>query len=349
MQHAGALHGAMTVTALLLALGSCVFAPAAREAGLAGSSRDGGLAAPGGARVAGAGKLGPDGGPGPAGGLGPNGGPVGDAYQQARWRARQQVEELAQQQPQRTQPAVADDPTGLAAQLETAQRVLRDDAAGPAVWAAAGHLQQVAIRRLVDRPEWQQPVRAAIADELVGFIDHDLAAGRALARMHPTPDFAPGEWPPPPPWHIVEPAPLGELRDAYEASAAQAGIHWSYLAAINLIETKMGRIHGVSSAGARGPMQFLPSTWELVGAGSIHDERDAIMAAGRLLAQNGAPGDMDAALMAYNPDTRYVTAVQQYAAAIRAEPDTLRGYYYWQVYIPGPDGPRLLPIGFDGR
>ncbi len=34
---------------------------------------------------------------------------------------------------------------------------------------------------------------------------------------------------------------------------------WYYLAAINLIETRMGRIDGLSTAGAQGPMQFLPA------------------------------------------------------------------------------------------
>ncbi len=44
-----------------------------------------------------------------------------------------------------------------------------------------------------------------------------------------------------------------------EAEAA-TGVGWNYLAAVNLIETRLGSIAGTSTAGAQGPMQFLPST-----------------------------------------------------------------------------------------
>jgi soluble lytic murein transglycosylase-like protein len=272
-----------------------------------------------------------------------------DPWQRARAAAEAQLAELAAGDPQRTSPEVAGTPLGLGAQLETAERTLRDDDAGHAMWAAAGHLQHATVRKLIRTPEWELKVRAAMSESLVGFLDLHLEAGRALADMHPTPDYTPGEWPDPPPWRIVPPAPMEELRAYYEKSAARVGIHWSYLAAINLIETKMGRIDGVSVAGAMGPMQFMPGTWDWVGAGDVHDDHDAIMAAGRLLAENGAPGDMDRALLGYNNDVRYVRAVKRYADAMQIEPRQLRGYYYWQVYIPGPEGSRLLPIGFDGR
>lgn len=272
-----------------------------------------------------------------------------DPWQQALAHAQHEIASLARDDPQRTKPDVADDPVGLAAQLELAERTLRNDEIGPPGWAAAGHLQQRAIRKLVERPEWDDRVRHWMSDELVGFVDLHVAAGRDLVDMHPTPDYGPGEWPAPPPWRIVEPAPMDELKSYYEKSAEAVGIHWSYLAAINLIETRMGRIDGVSWAGAQGPMQFMPGTWDWVGAGNVHSDHDAIMAAGRLLAENGAPGDMPRAIFGYNNDVRYARAVQRYAEAMQAEPRALRGYYYWQVYTPGPDGARLLPIGFDGR
>ena len=68
----------------------------------------------------------------------------------------------------------------------------------------------------------------------------------------------------------------------------------------------MGRIRGTSTAGAKGPMQFLPSTWEAYGEGDIEDPDDAIMAAARYLANYGAPADMDRALFAYNHSDHYV-------------------------------------------
>ena len=81
----------------------------------------------------------------------------------------------------------------------------------------------------------------------------------------------------------------------------------------------MGRIRGISTAGARGPMQFLPTTWDLYGeGGDINDPRDAILAAARLLRANGAPGDMGRAVWHYNPSSSYVGAVTRYAKAIGA-------------------------------
>ena len=62
-----------------------------------------------------------------------------------------------------------------------------------------------------------------------------------------------------PAWRIVRPAPADELLDAYRDAEAEFGIPWRYLAAINLVETGLGRIRGTSIAGAQGPMQFMPS------------------------------------------------------------------------------------------
>jgi membrane-bound lytic murein transglycosylase B len=107
----------------------------------------------------------------------------------------------------------------------------------------------------------------------------------------------------------------------------------------------MGRIRGTSTAGAQGPMQFLPSTWDIYGeGGDINSNHDAILAAGRLLQDRGAPDDMGAALYAYNPSPRYVRAVTVHAEQIRAEPRTYLGYYHWQVYY----GETLLPEGWGG-
>ena len=69
-----------------------------------------------------------------------------------------------------------------------------------------------------------------------------------------------------PDWRIVAAAP----RDAscsryYRAAERRFGVDWEYLAAINLVETGFGRIRGTSVAGAQGPMQFIPTTWDIYG------------------------------------------------------------------------------------
>jgi membrane-bound lytic murein transglycosylase B len=120
-------------------------------------------------------------------------------------------------------------------------------------------------------------------------------------------------------------------------------VPWQYLAAIHLVESRMGRIRGESSAGAQGPMQFLPSTWAVYGGGGdINSYHDAILAAARYLRANGAPADMDNALFRYNPSSRYVRAVSAYAGQMKADERAYLGYYHWQVYYFGT----WLPEGY---
>ena len=151
-----------------------------------------------------------------------------------------------------------------------------------------------------------------------------------------------------PRWRIVAPPPAAELLGYYKEAQRRTGVSWTYLAAIHLVETRMGRIRGVSTAGARGPMQFLPSTWDLYGAGGdITDPRDAILAAARLLKANGAPGDMADALWHYNPSESYVRAVMEYAlhdAAI--ERLLITAYWHWRVFYRHARGTYVLPVGY---
>ena len=103
-----------------------------------------------------------------------------------------------------------------------------------------------------------------------------------------------------PAWRIDPPTPADELLGYYREAESASGVGWTYLAAINLIETGFGRIAGVSTAGAQGPMQFLPSTFAAYGEGDILSPHDSIMAAGRYLAVNGFADDRDYALYRYN-------------------------------------------------
>ncbi|NUS52956.1 MAG: lytic transglycosylase domain-containing protein, partial [Nocardioidaceae bacterium] len=150
-----------------------------------------------------------------------------------------------------------------------------------------------------------------------------------------------------PRWRVVTPAPAAELLRAYRLAERRTGVPWEYVAAINLVETRMGRIRGVSTAGARGPMQFLPATWRLYGAGGdIDDPRDAILAAARLLRANGAPRDLAGALFHYNPAPEYVRAVTAHARVLRRWPGAYRGYWHWRVLFSRADGTYVLPVGY---
>ena len=134
--------------------------------------------------------------------------------------------------------------------------------------------------------------------------------------------------------HFVWPYTIGatatQLRGYYQEAQDRYGVDWTYLASINFIESSFGRNVGPSSAGAEGPMQFLPGTWANYGqGGNIWDPHDSILAAARYLVHWGAPGDMRTAIFHYNLDYDYVDAVEFFARAMRADPSWLDRLYYW--------------------
>jgi membrane-bound lytic murein transglycosylase B len=127
--------------------------------------------------------------------------------------------------------------------------------------------------------------------------------------------------------------PLANLRSYYLEAQRRYGVDASYLASINFIESKFGRVNGPSSAGAQGPMQFLPSTWAGYGqGGNINNPHDAILAAARYLVRNGAPYDMRNAIWHYNNSYDYVDSVESFARAYRTDPGWLDRMYYWDTY-----------------
>lgn len=239
-------------------------------------------------------------------------------------------------------PVAADDPAGLAEQIRTAEQAIRSADPTPIELAYHGHLQQVAYRALADRPDWDGAVAQALPEGLRPIMAANVAAGRELAQPHARPQTKL------PAWRIVEPAPAAELRAYYEEGEAVYGVPWEYLAAVNLTETRMGRIRGLSSAGAQGPMQFIPSTWASYGQGDINDPHDAILSAARYLAANGGgSGNLPNALYRYNPVSWYVNAVTAYAEQMVADERAYLGYQAWQVYYATSLGDVLLPVGYE--
>ena len=235
---------------------------------------------------------------------------------------------------------LAADPAQMATDLVADESALRDPAAPNSVLAAAAHRQQAAYRILGRHPEWDSLIRPHIPADLREVVDRNIDARRQLSAMGRPKDTLPA-------WRIVEPRPAQELLGYYREAQSAFGVGWNYLAAINFIETAFGRVAGVSTAGAQGPMQFMPATFAAYGAGGdILAPRDSIMAAGRYLAANGFERDPDHALYRYNNSQNYVRAVHDYAAVIAAHPLALAGYHRWSVYYNTTSGDMLLPVGY---
>jgi len=109
--------------------------------------------------------------------------------------------------------------------------------------------------------------------------------------------------------------------DLYRASAEQycPALSWTVLAAIGEIESGNGANDGPSSAGALGPMQFMPATWAAwgidgfgqAGAPDIMNPLDAVPSAARMLCADGGwdTATLPAAIFDYNHATWYVNEV----------------------------------------
>ena len=123
------------------------------------------------------------------------------------------------------------------------------------------------------------------------------------------------------------------LLPIYQAAGIEYGIRWEVLAAINEIETDYGRNLNVSSAGAVGWMQFIPSTWRMYGTDANEDGRkdpynpvDAIFAAARYLSAAGYEDDVRRAIFAYNHADWYVDSVllrTRLIAGVPGRPDRI--------------------------
>jgi Transglycosylase SLT domain len=234
--------------------------------------------------------------------------------------------------------AIGGDPARLAGQLTTAEALLGEGGAAPPAMARQALIIQLACLRIAAHPGWARAVIGRTAPAQRAAATADIAATADLVALTP-----PGARPP---RRIIPAENLAVLRADYRAAQAATGVGWSYLAAINFVESDFGRIIGPSSAGARGPMQFLPATWDIYGHGDINRPRNAIFAAARFLADHGAPASIGSALLAYNPSWRYVDAVQRYARQLRADPNALPGYYDSPVIYRLARGWVLLPPGY---
>jgi membrane-bound lytic murein transglycosylase B len=107
---------------------------------------------------------------------------------------------------------------------------------------------------------------------------------------------------------------------------------WTLLAAVGQVESGHGRNNGPSSAGAIGPMQFMPATFAAYAVDGDHngkldpwDPQDAIFTAAHYLCTAAAraggvstPAGVHAALLTYNHAEWYVDLVLAAQQAIIA-------------------------------
>jgi membrane-bound lytic murein transglycosylase B len=238
------------------------------------------------------------------------------------------------------------DATTFASAMSQAQLGIVDPGTGVTQRTTFGAQLQLLFRALADQPELDEAVIAALADDVRPTIERVIRARQtiqALAALSTTPSTPS---PTLPAWTIVEPESADALMAVYAEAEATTGVPWYWLAAIHLQETRMGRIVGVSSAGAVGPMQFLPTTWAECCTGDPMVTRDAIIGAATYLTQNAAPADMGAALYAYNPSDSYVAVVTAYAENMRDVPALYGGYHAFQVFYSTAAGTVRLPVGY---
>ncbi len=153
--------------------------------------------------------------------------------------------------------------------------------------------QQRIYRMLARDPALAEGVLARLSPSVAREARINVAAGSDLLSLA-SPVSKPGLI------RTQPPQPAGVLLGYYREAEDRFGVAWQVLAAVNYTESKFGRVVSASSAGAQGPMQFIPSTWAAYGlGGDVHDPHDAILGAANYLHASGAPGNDRVALYHY--------------------------------------------------
>lgn len=236
-------------------------------------------------------------------------------------------------------------PQELTRRLTLAEDLLHDPGTAPRTLDAAAFETQLLYRHLARTPAWEAKVRAALPGRYRASLADHLTARRSLRSVLTELSNAV------PAWRIVAPEPTQELERFYRDGEEEFGVPWEVLAAVNFVETGFGKIRGTSTAGAQGPMQFMPETWSAYGEGDIDDPRDAILGAARYLAANGGgtgdPADLENALYRYNNHSGYVQGILAYARIIERDPAALDALVRWQIMYLSEIGDLWLPIGYE--
>ena len=237
------------------------------------------------------------------------------------------------------------DPDELAQLLVGIEIAIRNPDVPADAIPSLAHQQQVIYRELSHRSTLSNEVRSKLDERWRWVFDQHISARRSFLAMHRGPASSTV-----PAWRIQTPAASDWLLEAYRSASASTGIDWEVLAAVNLVETGMGRIDGISVANAQGPMQFLPTTWTEPGIGldgDIRDPWDAIHAAARYLVRRGGLQDIRKGLWGYNNSDHYGRAVLYYADLLKRDPLAYRGLYHWQIHYASSVGDLWLHEGYN--
>ncbi len=223
----------------------------------------------------------------------------------------------------------------MTAPAELAAQLVRADAALHAhVTVGAALAEQRLVLRFSDHRALAGEVIRLLPARLARDVTDDVLAHRELARLTPAQPLSA--------FRVGPAAAAAKLRAYYAEGQRRSGIRWQVLAAVNYVESDFGRLRESSTAGALGPMQFLPSTWAAYGRGSVHDPHQAILGAARFLHAAGGTVDERAALHRYNPSWAYVDAIERYAGRIRRDPKAFLIFYARRLIVRTPAGYRRL-------
>jgi len=229
-------------------------------------------------------------------------------------------------------------------QMESNVRSIKD----PEQLEVYGERQQRLYRMLAKEPDLFDQVSDIVAQEKPEYslaLENNVFARKELFSL--TNSELVGNTVPA--WNLVEPVSADTLIGYYKGAEEAYGVAWEHLAAINLVETKMGRIDGESWAGAQGPMQFMPATWNdcCKNMGDPTVPKDAINAAAKYLIDRGYKSKSpEVAIRGYNNSAKYVNAVTAYAEVIEDNPNTYYGYHTWGIYYLTSAGIVSLPVGY---
>ena len=243
-------------------------------------------------------------------------------------------------------PLVPNKPKEIAELLSKLETALRISSTSKEHLALLGHQQQVIYRVLAEDKTLSENVLSRLPVKWKGVAKLHLHARRQFLTMG-SPSVASYVMPR---WRIIEPEPALNLLSYYQKAERNTGIDWEVLAAINLIESGMGRIDGVSIANAQGPMQFLPSTWAEKGIGDngdIRDPHDSIQAAARYLVRRGGLTDIRQGLWGYNNSSYYGEAVLTYSQLLKEDPMAYIGLYNWEIHYKVGSYDLWLPVGYN--